>query len=754
MPPASKASPEEIQVAFHVDAPLKVVAVRLGVSPNRLRSIWKEHFGEAAFEARARRHQKSTPEGAVEKALRAFDTETPFKSVAKDLGMSPNTLRALWKRHFSDEAFRARSRATQLRGAEAYGARTAGRPKTKNFVSAVCDSCGVSLAPVTKLQRARSKALICETCQGLDRTCSVCGLACEGAKGLASHLARAVDGPHTQYKAEKAEARWAGLDGRDFVACRECDFRGLSLVNHIKLHGLTAKTYRARHPLASLVPSVVEAKRVASLMGFAAERAYGWTREGLLKFADERGRVIVAEAALALGASPATVLVYCRRLGLITRNKLAWQRVVLDQASKALAAPYEWEWSDRRIANPDTGRALHYDGFFPSLNLIVEAHGDQHFRYAEAWHGSLEHFHALRERDVFKRQRAEELGYRVLVVRPSDPTDDPDFWRRSLDTTGVGCVHAETDMDRVLADLRQTGFPESPPLEIELRKALTRLQGLEGFVDSQLVIRPYTTIGTTACGSFFPGRYHARYRGSQSAWEAWHDDAALRKAVQLQLDSGHPTSPQRVLRALVMYHRTPSVFRPAVAKFVYQRFAVNGVVWDPCSGYGGRLLGAMAAGVSLYMGTDIERATVEGNQRLAETLGVAARCKLVRHQAEDFDPEVGLDLVFTSPPYFDLEAYGATSNEAEREYATPQGWVQKFLRPVMRRAAQRLKPGGHLVLNLPQKPVRGLRLDLEALHIARELGLIEEPQLWMPVRTFKGTLKGEPLLIWKQSARG
>jgi hypothetical protein len=241
---------------------------------------------------------------------------------------------------------------------------------------------------------------------------------------------------HVKFRTDTEDAKWVGLlEGRDFVTCQECGLKALSLVNHIKLHGLTAASYYAKFPSAALVPSLIESKRTAALMVPAAQRAYGWTREDLLKYADEKGQIIVAEAALALNASPMTVLHYCRSFGLATRNKLAWQRVVLDQAALALGAIYEWEWSDPRIVNPSTGRVLNYDGYFPSLNLIVEAHGDQHFRYAEAWHGSIEHFHELRERDAFKKRRAEELGFRVIVVRPSDPTEDASFWKRLLNGT-------------------------------------------------------------------------------------------------------------------------------------------------------------------------------------------------------------------------------------------------------------------------------------------------------------------------------
>jgi hypothetical protein len=680
----------------------------------------------------------------------AFHTEEGFRAVAARLGTSPNTLRKWWVSEFGQEAFDARGKALQAKAAAAVGRATAGKTRT---ITEITEPCAVCSQPVVLnlIQRAKLIRVICAACdeaeRGVDRHCPVCGFGCAGAKGLSGHMTRPQYGDpsaHALYLRAQEEATWEGkIEDRDFVVCQECGIKGLSLGNHIKLHNFTASEYYSKYPSASLASSVTESNWMVSIKASATDRAYKWDRETLLKFADEKGKIIVAEAAQALNASSGTVLIYCRSLGLPTRNRLAWQRVVLDQASKALGASYVWEWSDPRIVNPTTGRVLNYDGFFPALNLIVEAHGDQHFRYAEAWHGTLEHFHELRERDTFKKRRAEELGFRVLVVRPTDPISDLSFWRQSL---GGSLTEPLDAVERVFTSLRQDGFPEIVSSETELKKSLTRLQGMNPYVDSQMMLRPYSSVGTTACASFFPLRYHARHKGAKSAWEAWHDDESFRKAIRLQLDSGHPTVPHRVLRALVMYHRTPSIFRPVVAKYVCQTFARDGVVWDPCMGYGGRLLGALSAGVSLYIGTDIEPSTVTGNQLIVQQLEASDRCRLTQHRAENFDPGVELDLVFTSPPYFDLESYGSS----EVHYGSPQGWVRDFLRPVMRCAVERLKSGGHLVLNLPIKPVCGMRLDLEAVAEGQVLGLMEGPTFWMPVRTFKGTLKGEPLLVWRK----
>jgi tRNA1(Val) A37 N6-methylase TrmN6 len=158
-------------------------------------------------------------------------------------------------------------------------------------------------------------------------------------------------------------------------------------------------------------------------------------------------------------------------------------------------------------------------------------------------------------------------------------------------------------------------------------------------------------------------------------------------------------------------------------------------------------MGAQAAGVARYIATDIEPLTVRGNRELAEALEYDG-AEIHEARAEAFDPGP-VDLVFTSPPYFNLETYGPSSEAAYSEYGDAEGWVDQFLVPVMTRAAGRLKPGGHLVLNLPLKPVKGLRLDLAALEVAQRLKLTPRVTVYLPIRS-KNRSKREPLLVWER----
>lgn len=753
MPAAKPLDEEQALALFHRNLTWTESAQKLGISPNRLKRVWVKTFGESAVKERARKHVKGAPPEAMAEAMASFHTDEPFKVLAKRLGISPNTLRAKWVEKYGQGAFDARGTRLQSKGATAYGARSRGKAKNYSTFEYSCEECRAPVV-LTKLQKARTTKVTCKECRdkGKGTICPVCGLACKGVKGLASHFRHADDEAHRAHLDQEDVCKWEGLTEEvDYTTCRVCGFRGASLFNHLKLHKITAQEYKDTYGVVSLMCSKSMQKKSANTRQFS----YDLSQEGLRSFEDDQGRVVVAAAAAHYQCREGTILRYCREYGLVTKNRLAWQKAVLDQAKEFLEAEYEWEWSHPQAVNPDTGRVFNYDGFFPTKGVVVEAHGDQHFTYSERWHLTKENFQKLRQRDILKRELVEKLGLQLKVVRPSDPIYDPEFWRRLFSNDPTLWENFTLD-ERIrqegvlIRELKGQGWPEKVAASDWLLKAeLAKLKKMLCCVDDNGVIHPYSVRGTTACASFFPNRYDARVGHAPSVREAWDDDVMLRKAIRLQLDSGHPTTPERIVKALVFFCRCPSVFRPAVAKYVYQTYCPSGgVTWDPCAGYGGRLMGAQAAGVGRYIATDVEPLTAQGNKRLAEALGYGDRVEIHEARAESFDPGVPLDLVFTSPPYFDLEVYGSESKKAARDYGSASGWVRHFLTPVISTAFKRLKEGGHLALNLPFRPVGGLRLDLAAEKVAEEAGFEALPSVYLPLRSKTKSGKKEPVLIW------
>jgi len=231
---------------------------------------------------------------------------------------------------------------------------------------------------------------------------------------------------------EEIEAQWEGkCEPEDYVTCRLCGHRAEALNSHVQnAHAHVA--YKSLFPQSLLVAtgSVIRDKTALRL---------DLTEEQLRPFMDSAGRVLVAEASEARDCSQLAVRRYCRQLGLPTRNRLAFQKRVLDRVAEVLGGlAYEWEYTDTRIRNPETNYPLRYDGYFPLVKLLVEAHGRQHEEFIPYWHKVPENFERRVRLDLLKLRRAREEGYATLVVRQSDPKGlDEGFLRRRLLDLGI-----------------------------------------------------------------------------------------------------------------------------------------------------------------------------------------------------------------------------------------------------------------------------------------------------------------------------
>lgn len=266
------------------------------------------------------------------------------------------------------------------------------------------------------------------------------------------------------------------------------------------------------------------------------------------------------------------------------------------------------------------------------------------------------------------------------------------------------------------------------------------------------VVEPWSPMGIRLCNPFFPNRYRAVSKGVRSAFEVWYDDVKLSKAIRFQLDHGDPVLPGRVLRAVTMTCRTPSVFKPTTARFIYETLCPKGgKVWDPCAGYGGRLLGAMAAGVE-YLGTDVEPDTVEGNRRLHAEVVPDGKAELVLERAELFDPGP-VDLVFTSPPYFDRERYSGSQDQSWVQHGSSlDAWLGGFLGPVVRTAFKSLPLGGRFVLNVADLNERKETLPVVArtIDLALAAGFNHEVTWQMPLSRLNRQRPSEPVLVFRR----
>lgn len=233
-------------------------------------------------------------------------------------------------------------------------------------------------------------------------------------------------------------------------------------------------------------------------------------------------------------------------------------------------------------------------------------------------------------------------------------------------------------------------------------------------------------------------RLSVRVMGQPSPLEIWAD-LDERQLILEDAESRKHSS----LRASWFAHcRAAWGFSPAVAKAVYRFFGASSV-FDPCAGWGDRLTAALACPGMRYVGVDPNPKTVPVYERILSAYQECTTATGVVHQSavEDLplsksdDP---FDLVFTSPPYFNLEAYSNDDRQSCVRYQTPGAWRTGFLQPLIAKSLQVLRPGGVLAINISTapSPEGALPLPEWLIQDGQEAGLLHTGVILMQTANF------------------
>jgi hypothetical protein len=217
-----------------------------------------------------------------------------------------------------------------------------------------------------------------------------------------------------------------------------------------------------------------------------------------------------------------------------------------------------------------------------------------------------------------------------------------------------------------------------------------------------------STNGSKASNYFFQKvRFHTPHR-NKGTYEEWIKCNGVDRLKELALKYSSKKSIEECkehdfLSVLNLRVGTINQFKPRVAACLYELFKPSSVL-DFSAGWGDRCVAAMAKSID-YIGIDT-------NIALKSPFGDMISCyKDVLKQQEKRIPAVDIyfqpsetfdfssctyDMVFTSPPYYDLEFY-----ENMPTYESYEVWITTFLQPVITNAWKHMKVNGWMCLNLP-----------------------------------------------------
>jgi hypothetical protein len=180
--------------------------------------------------------------------------------------------------------------------------------------------------------------------------------------------------------------------------------------------------------------------------------------------------------------------------------------------------------------------------------------------------------------------------------------------------------------------------------------------------------------------------------------EKYGEKSYVKRIIEHNVAKGL-TAERAQYKAFQMYSRSGcmNAFRPLIAKRFYQKYRPTKIV-DPCAGWGGRCLAAMALNID-YIGYDTNTALAPLYADLQQTYPTKAIIQFHTADCTTLDAS-GYDMVFTSPPYCKngklVEAYPDMPH-----YANQWEFNVKFMFPMIHSAWNGLAENGTFALNIP-----------------------------------------------------
>ena len=229
--------------------------------------------------------------------------------------------------------------------------------------------------------------------------------------------------------------------------------------------------------------------------------------------------------------------------------------------------------------------------------------------------------------------------------------------------------------------------------------------------------------------SYFTEKYRVRAKRKDrefSNWDYWNKNKELIKNEAKKQDIS--------VKDMIynMYYEV-TAFRSSILVYFIRKFNVKSVL-DFCAGWGDRLLACLAMDVN-YTGVDTNTDLFPHYHDMVKMFGTTKKITLINSEFQKANIEGEYDLVFTSPPYYDLENYGIDITE------TPEQWYENFLIFSIRKAWKHLLNNGHMIIIINDIP--------EVKYVEKMIQDVNkfEDSIYYGVISYS---KNQPMWIWKK----
>lgn len=284
------------------------------------------------------------------------------------------------------------------------------------------------------------------------------------------------------------------------------------------------------------------------------------------------------------------------------------------------------------------------------------------------------------------------------VARRMTATEQLNMFREPSDVACESPFVAQEIIESAAVWFRQEGFPVPRPCPHAIMQAINTLAQTPTYKLAS------TTAGYRELDGYFSHRFgvpcQRRKTPRTTPKEAFESDTLLRvclaKAIQCSKKIPAGYFPELGWTNGI---QLAANFRPGFALGIYRAFCpVGGSIFDPCAGFGGRAIAAIAHSKNTrYFAFDASRKTVAAHTAMMNDIGRDGVVNVVHAAAEDVSHDAvrgKFDMSFTCPPYFKKEHYSEDPEQASVRYDSFDSFVSGFLRPMIALQAAAVRPGG------------------------------------------------------------
>lgn len=295
------------------------------------------------------------------------------------------------------------------------------------------------------------------------------------------------------------------------------------------------------------------------------------------------------------------------------------------------------------------GQSHLFDFYLPDYKLLVDADGVYYHAYLDDPDGE-------RVRDDYDEVRLSLIpeDHRFyLIVEGQEDKQMKDL------ISMLESIHGSlSQFDSILFEwCRSIDFPYPEYTDKRMQSDFNKLCRYEK--DEYI---PQCRFGQSILKNFHKSIYHARVGNFATPYEGWNDDNKLRQVIRNRFIYKNTVDPSKVLAGFNVSKIAPcvSTFNPVLTRYLIKKYLSEfNAVFDPFSGFSGRLIGTASTGKG-YIGYDLNEIAVSESNDVINFLQLD-RSKYSVQQQDILTYQGTFECLLTCPPYYRKERYNSES---------------------------------------------------------------------------------------------